>query len=57
MGPRMIIQSMRVWNGWSRRSVMAITFLFLAVLRAADTMQPKTGGGVVIGTLPEWSDP
>jgi hypothetical protein len=35
----------------------AITFLFLAVLRAADTMQPKTGGGVVIGTLPEWSVP
>ncbi len=35
----------------------AITLLFSAALRAADTMQPKTGGGVVIGTLFERSAP
>ena len=33
----------------------AITLLFSAALRA--TMQPKTGGGVVIGTLFERSAP
>jgi hypothetical protein len=42
----------------------AITLLFSAALRVfsvglrvVDIMQPKTAGGVVIGTLPEWSVP